>query len=167
MRRVHSILGLILLLAATGCREEHPFHDSTSWDMDRSIDRLATIVERQNDLLEQLHAATPIPPSIAMELWSLTIDECDTGFECWARLMRARKKVPQFCESLNDRLRTLDVIRSRLIKRYSEHDVFLLQSIAPGFEALNDMGPRLQSYGVTALLDRCEARDGYRRRQWP
>ena len=61
-------LGLILLLAATGCREEHPFHDSTSWDMDRSIDRLATIVERQNDLLEQLHAATPIPPSIAMEL---------------------------------------------------------------------------------------------------
>ncbi|MBG84612.1 MAG: hypothetical protein CMJ40_08710 [Phycisphaerae bacterium] len=157
----------MFLLAACGCQEEHPFHDSSNWDMDASIGRLVEIVEDQNALLEQLHAATPIPPSIAMELWALTVDECDTGFECWARLMRAPELVPPFCQSLDAQLSSLESTRSGLIDRYSEHDVFFLQSIAPGFEALNDMGPRLQTHGIKALLERCEAPDGYRRKEWP
>ena len=135
--------------------------------MEDSVSRLVEIVEKQNTLLEQLHVATPIPPSIAMELWALTIDECDIGFECWARLMRAPGLVPEFCQSLDVYLSPVESKRSRLINRYSEYDVFFLQSIAPGFEALNNMGPRLQTHGARALLERCESSDGYRRKEWP
>jgi len=135
--------------------------------MDESISRLVEIVSDQNALLEQLHAATPIPPSIAMDLWALTVDECDIGFECWARLMRAPRLVPGFCQSLDVQLSSLESTRSILVERYSEHDVFFLQSIAPGFEALNDMGPRLQTHGVKALLQRCASPDGYKRKEWP
>ena len=168
MKPVRFINGLILLLAVTSCREEaHPFHDSTNWEMDRTISSLVEILETQNALLEQLHAATPIPPSIAMDLWSLTVDESEIGFECWVRLMRAPKLVPGFCQSISSHLLPLESRRDQLIERYSEHDVFFLQSIAPGFDALNTVGPRLQSHGVKALLQRCDSADGYRRKEWP
>lgn len=167
MTLVRFTSGLILLLAACSCREEHPFHDSSEWNLNESVTQLVDILEAQNGFLKQLHAATPIPPSIAMGLWSLSIDEHEIGFECWARLARSPELIPEFCQAMVARASPLEQARNTLISRYSDHPVFFLQSIAPGHEALNSIGPRLQAYGVTALLERCGSPNGYRQRHWP
>lgn len=167
---MNVVVQMVLIVVASllfGCREDNPYWDSTNWNMNQTVDRLANLLRAENAILLQAQQNPPMTAALQREFWTLLLDECDIGFEVWVRLRRNRKLVAPFCNAISSELSPLlasqMIIKSELA---SQRDA-LFRSVAPSEEAWKELRSRLEAFGIKGLLDRCSSKSGYRQRAWP
>jgi len=162
-----SLLLVLLTFGSLGCDEENPYFDSSNWNMNQTVDRLARIVQRENSLILEARDSNDLSETSRRDLWALFMDECDIGFEVWVRLRRNRRLVSPFCEAYSIKVAPLLEQRAELQVQGSDVDVFYLKAVAPNPTAGIEFEIRFNAFGARALQERCLDREGYRQRHWP